>query len=128
MSGKVLDLAPLLRRKKASACKHRSASVDDESPSLTCDDCEAEIEPWWFIRRMAKESEVVRAEWDAVIADGEARMAEGNARISKLNEQITKLNTELVALQDLKNRLSNEQFGGRLLGHIVKRPRQRSKP
>lgn len=123
----ILDIRPALRRKKQASCGHRSVSVDDAAASLTCDECEADIDPWWYLRQLALHNEKVTEYRRQVEVDCDAKMAECNAKIAKFNETVERLNAEIRQLNETKNRLWNEQIGGRPLGMIVTHPRRRAR-
>jgi hypothetical protein len=123
----ILDIRPAIRRKRAAACQHSIVTVDDSAASLTCDDCEAEIDPWWYLRGLARDTERL-GEYRREIESGcDAKIAECNVAIAKLNATIERLNAEVQKLVETKNRLWNEQINGRALGSIVAHPRRRAR-
>ena len=121
MSDDVLDLGPRLRARRHQDCRHAEVTVDLTIALLTCDACEAELDPWWYLRRMATEDQDIRQETDRVIAQ---RILEANEKIGRLNEVIKQKNDEVAALYATKNRLQNEMVGDVRVGAAVKRSRK----
>lgn len=112
----LLDLVPRLKRKLASECKHRYAEVDDEAASLTCVDCGAELDPWWYIRQLARDADADAEERRVARAHYEQWCAQANAKVARLQGEIAELT-------NAKNRLWNEQVNGAPLGSQVRRRR-----
>lgn len=123
MSDDVIDLRPLIRARKASDCTHPYVSVSEIEASLTCDECDAELDPWWFIRKMAND----QARWDKFTSDNQKAsddvVARHTAWMAKANEDIARYNAEIQQLVSEKNRLWNEQINGRPLGAQARRAR-----
>ncbi len=120
----VIDMLPALRRKKRAECKHASASVDMSAASLTCDACDAELDPWWYLRQLAREPERYQAWWDEQKAAHDAWLAKAQAFEVRTKERCIALQAEYERLVELKNRLWNEQIDGRPLGTYAM-PRRR---
>jgi hypothetical protein len=112
----IIDLAPRIRRKRMPECTHESVEVDDTAASLTCADCEVELDPWWWLRRQAHDHEAEQK-----------RQAKAQAQLDEwlrtANEKCQALHAEIVRLTEAKNRLWNTQVDGRPLGAITKRRR-----
>lgn len=123
----ILDIRPAIRRKQQAACAHRAVSVDDSARSMTCDDCDAEIDPWWYLRGLARDTEKLGEYRRSIEAACDDKIAQCNASIAERNATIVRLNAEVQALVATKNRLWNEQIDGRPLGAIMTRPRRRSR-
>lgn len=125
----VIDIRPRLRARRAKTCKHACVTVDFEIASLTCDDCEAEIDPWWWIRKVAKDDIDLRESADRAVAAKYAEMEEAvrkhNAWVATANETIDRKNAEIRALYDTKNRLANEVINGVRVGSVTRRTRSR---
>lgn len=119
-SGNVLDLQPLIQRKRAKDCLHQVVSVDDNIMSLTCDGCGSEIDPWWYLRKLANEP----ARWQEYTAKQQEIVRKLDAEIARQRVVIGKYAAEITDLVDTKNRLANEQFEGRPLGNYVRRRRR----
>lgn len=123
----LIDLAPFIKRKKIAECDHPTASVDDDVASLTCDTCGHEIDPWWWMRKLAREPELFEKQFQ----DQERRIREQNQVIidltTRANETITRLNEEISHLYDVKNRLGNEEVSGQHLGTAARQMRRRKK-
>ena len=122
----ILDLTSRLRRKKQAQCRHASCEVDDKAASLTCVDCGAEIDPWWFIRDQARHAERYAERFAEAEREIAAKYDEGNAKIAKQNETITRLNAEIQQLTSIKNELWNTRVEGQQLGLVASRRRKRS--
>lgn len=123
----VLDLMPRLRKSQQDKCGHQRVTVHPTAAQLTCDDCELEIDPWWYIRAVADSFIDIDKRRDATEASITALLEEGNAKIDKLNETIMRLNGEVTRLTGVYNKLYNQQTpDGRLLGGAA-RARTRSK-
>lgn len=105
----VLDLGPLLLRKRAAQCDHANADVHDAEQMLVCQDCGAEVDVWWWLRRLADEFEEERAE----LVDLRKRYAAWRADITRRAEQ---LRQEIVDLQELRAQLRGEEIDGVTLG------------
>lgn len=123
-AGKVLDLAPMLRRKRAGACKHPTVLIDDGAASATCEDCGAEIDPWLLLRQIANERDDYDARIDAELA---AKLAEANAHLDKLRRQLAYYTDEVNELIERRNRLWHEQINGKPLG-TYRKTRARKQP
>lgn len=121
----VIDIKPFLKRKKERECEHHRVLVGMKSAELTCDECSAELDPWWYLRKLVEREEA----WDACLAAQtkylEDQRARGNAIITEMSERIARLTREVTRLQDTKNKLINESHNGRLLGAIVAHPRRK---
>lgn len=113
----IIDFEPFLRRKRSSVCPHDEADVDDDLPSLTCRACGAELDPWWFLRRLAHEEIGLFEQMDRLDAHLRAAALRANAKIAALNAEIQRLT-------EIKNRLWNEQVDGRPLGTLTRRRRR----
>lgn len=127
----VIDLMPRLRLKAQNDCKHAKAcTVDPRAASLTCDECDAKIDPWMYIRWVASADLDLEQRREAVKADIARAVEQGNAAISQLNDEIR-------ALNKLKYELLNENVQARVskngavethsLGSIQRRRAKRSK-
>jgi DNA repair exonuclease SbcCD ATPase subunit len=116
VSGEIIDLQPILRKKAQADCTHQFADVDNSAASLTCRSCGVELDPWWFLRRLANDEE---GEWQRV----EKQRTEYFTWLQHANEQIQRLNTEIQELTATKNRLWNEHVNGKPLGAQVRRRR-----
>lgn len=120
----VIDMLPALRRKKRAACKHVSASVDMAAASLTCDACDVELDPWWYLRQLAREPERYQAWWDQQKAAHQKWIAEASAAEERAKARCEALQEECNRLVELKNRLQSEQVDGKPLGSYAM-PRRR---
>ncbi len=109
----ILDLRPRLVAKKIRECRHAHLEIDDD-PLLQCADCGAEIDPYDYIRDLARFEKEHRAEQDAAHKRYLAWCAAANERVQRLQDEIN-------ALLAAKNRLWNEQVNGQPLGTQVKR-------
>jgi hypothetical protein len=119
----IIDIGPRLRAKRNKGCTHERASVDMKAASLTCNECDAEIDPWWWIRREAEKATSVIEEAERAAA---AKIEECNSRIARANETIRRLGAEVDALMATKSRLQNEQVNGQVVGLVRRSPRRRS--
>lgn len=127
MAGRLLDLRPLIKRKQQEACKHDWATVSMTVAVLTCDDCDAPLDPWWYLRHICQRDEEMlawRKRQEEVVDD---KIEEVNKSIARGNETIMRLNAEIKRLTDLKSELFNERVGDRQLGAIAARPNRRVK-
>lgn len=115
MSG-TIDLTAYIRRKRMSECTHEFVEVDDSAASLTCVECGAEIDPWWFLRNQA-------AHFEAQEAQRAKQREQYEAWCRNANEKAARLQSEIVQLTEQKNRLWNTQIDGRPLGVIARRRR-----
>lgn len=120
----VIDMLPALRRKKRAECKHVSASVDMTAASLTCDACDAELDPWWYLRQLAREPERYQAWWDQQKAAHQEWAAKTRALEERTKARCLAMQEECNRLVDLRNRLWSEQVDGKPLGSYAM-PRRR---
>jgi hypothetical protein len=128
LPGKILDLRPLLQRKKEVTCEHRYATVSMTAAELCCDECSADLDPWTFIRGLCEHEEHMiswRQEQERAV---DAKIEEGNKVLARMNETITRLNAEISHLSDVRNKLWNERVpDGRQLAVAARRHRPRKK-
>jgi len=124
----IIDLRPYIRRKQQLACSHQHVEVGHEGDaSLACTDCGAEIDPWWFIRRLGDWEHRLKERHRDYIVAYDTKVKEGEALVAKLNATIARLNGEISHLYDVRNRLSNESVNGQRLSAAARRRRPRSK-
>lgn len=118
---KVLDLNPVLRVRRQSGCPHEVVVVDEALAHLACEACEKEINPYWWIQRLA-------AEWSATcdrIDKHEDEMREQHERnIAMMNHRAAQLAAEIDTLEAKKRQLMHERVGDQALGQQVKRWRK----
>lgn len=112
----VIEFSPFLKRKQASECAHTTYVVGMKEASLTCHDCDAELDPWWVLRSLVlryEEEEAARTaqrrramaafqEWEAKCKQAmrfhERWVADANARIEKMTAEINRLRAEKLRL------------------------------
>jgi hypothetical protein len=125
----VIDIAPHLKHRRSKDCEHAHCTVDDEIADLACDDCGAQLDPWWFIRRAAKQPEFAQAELDRLEAIFDKRQREWESWVRIANAELARLSVEVQRLRDLKHDLRNERLvtadGVFTLGDVVARARRR---
>ena len=84
--------------------------------SLTCDDCDKELDPWVWIRGICLQWEEWEAHYkkarDAAEAEFNQKLAEFNQKLATLNAQLKHHADEVNRLIDTKNRLNNEVVNG----------------
>ncbi len=122
----ITNIEPFIRRRKKRSCPHLHVEVCDDAQSLSCVDCDVELDPWWFLRNWAHNEEA----WDAHLAAQQRQMdamfAKHNAWVEQANVTIADYNQQIQHLCDVKNRLQNEVIGGERLGSLARRrPRRR---
>lgn len=114
----VLDIMPVLRARRRSTCEHINVSVDGALAHLECEECEQQINPYWWIERLV-------GRWSAEmgrIAEHEERArAETNRNITGMNHRIERLRLEIETLEAKKRQLQAEVVNGAPLGRQVKR-------
>lgn len=127
MSDEVLDFQAFLKRKKITACDHPTCLVDEDVASLTCQECGHEIDPWWYLRKLANNPEIFERQF----LEQQARIVKQNQEIIDIcttaNATIARLNEDIAHLYAVKDRLGNERIEGRPLGAIAARVRRRKK-
>ncbi len=115
----VIEFAPFLKRKKASECRHLTYVVGMKEASLTCQDCDADLDPWWVLRSLVERSEELEAadaarharamsafqEWEERCKQA---MSLHEAWVSGANVRIEKLTSEINRLMAQKLRLAND--------------------
>ena len=128
-SGGLLDLQPMIRKRKQDACEHDHAEVSLSTAELDCVDCGAPIDPWWYLRKLATEDEQRREYNEEFQREVDKQTAQGRAAIERLNADIQKANAEIRRLIEMKNTLQNERMpDGRTLGtHAAGRRRRRTR-
>lgn len=128
MSGETIDLNPLLRRRRQAACDHPSVLIDASLADLECEVCGKQINPYWFIERLAEgwnEGAKRLEEYDARIKEHEAKMIEQHERnISIMNARAAQLRADVQTLEAKRRQLMLEDVGGKPLGVQVKRWRR----
>lgn len=115
----IIDIATRIKRKRAADCGHLNVEVDDNSASLSCGNCGAELDPWWFLRRMAHDEERENAHWHAEHARITEWCAQANATMTRLQREISELTAA-------KNRLWNERVNDAPLGTQLRKRRGRA--
>lgn len=117
MSDGIIEFAPRLAMRRASECAHAHVEVDEDAADLSCTDCGAALDPWWFIRGLA--------EYEQHERDARQKQIDDHARwVATANETIARLTREVSELTAAKNRLWNEQVNGAPLGTQVRRRRR----
>ena len=118
---KVIDLNPVLRVRRQSACEHSSVLVDETLADLECEACGKQLNPYWWIAGLA-------AQWNEHtqrIVDHEAKMLEQHKQnIAMMNHRAERLRLEIETLEAKKRQLMAESVGGQPLGRQVKRWRR----
>lgn len=126
----VLDLRPRLTARRRKECKHNCVTVDMTLAELTCDDCNAPLDPWWYIRRLAADDAEERDSTSRWIAEQHAKYEtwakDADSRMRNMNEQIQRRHEEITALYATKNRLMAEQVGGVRVGSVRRSPRRKA--
>lgn len=123
----VVNLLPRIAARRRAMCSHDSSVIDYDVAELECADCGAPLDPWWVLRKMARDDSDRVDRWiGQVMAESERIVAEANERIANLNETIRRLNAEVQSLSDAADRLRNETIGGVRVGNVARR--RRSKP
>jgi predicted RNase H-related nuclease YkuK (DUF458 family) len=117
----VIDLNPVLRIRRQSACEHASVLVDETLADLECEACGKQLNPYSWIASLC-------ADWDACakrIADHEAKVTEEHARyIAGLNARTAQLHADIATLEAKKRQLMAEEVMGAQLGRQVNRWRR----
>ena len=119
MADDVIEFEPFLKRKRSAACDHPTYYVGMKEASIVCQDCDAELDPWWVLRSLVLRSEEEAAAYaafreraqDAFVAwQGRCREAERKheAWVRQANEQIQKLTADKNRLMAEKLRLVND--------------------
>lgn len=123
----ILDLGPALLAKKHRECNHPYALVADNEASLTCNECGAELDPWWFLRRQANDEESWRKRYERYAKLEDTARANYEALCRRLQDKIDNLTAEVNSLIKERNRLWNMAIpgDGRPLGSVTRRPRKR---
>jgi hypothetical protein len=116
MTADVIEFAPLLKRKQAAECDHLTCLVGMNEASVSCSDCDAELDPWWVLRSLVERSEELEAadaarharnlaalqEWEEKRKEAmrlhEAWVAGANSRIEKLTAEINRLMAQKLRL------------------------------
>ncbi len=124
--GGVIAIEPFIRRKRLGACEHHHVEVDDVAASLTCCDCGVALDPWTYLRWLARQDEIWTRRHDEEKKEMADMVAKHNAWIAEANQRITDYNAAVQHLVDVKNRLSNEVIGGERLGAMARRRRRRT--
>ena len=112
MTAEIIDLSSRIRVRRQGSCAHEHVEVAETEASMSCVDCGAEIDPWWFLRAEGRRAEERQREQ----AVREAMLEEW--RLAAV-ATIERLNAEIATLTEAKNRLWNTQVDGRPLGSLV---------
>lgn len=123
--GDLLDLQPRIRERKASACEHMHIEVSLVEAELECVDCGANLDPWWYLRKLATDDAAQRAydaEFRQIVQTHERTAKEA---LAKINADIVTVAAELNRLREIKSELCNELMpDGRPLGAHAPRRRR----
>lgn len=127
----IIDLRPRIAIRKLRDCVHLHVVVDLEATEIECEDCGAELDPWWVLREHARRYEA-EAAWRAeMTAHYEAKQSridlELAAKTAAANVVITRLNEQVAVLTNALNRLVNEQVNGRPLGAQVDKRKDKAR-
>lgn len=118
---RIIDLNPVLRVRRQSACEHPSVLVDETLAELECETCGKLLNPYWWIADLA-------AQWNEFtqrIVDHEARCLEQHKQsIAMMNHRHERLRLDIETLEAKKRQLMTEQINGQPLGQQVKRWRR----
>lgn len=122
----VIDLGAYVAKKKQRDCQHLRVEVDDAAAELACLECGADLDVWWYMRRLASDEveQVTRikkyeSEIDRLHKRAHALSVRYQAELDRQHEEIRRL-------IETKNRLWNEQIQGRPLGSYVGKRRRRT--
>jgi transcription initiation factor TFIIIB Brf1 subunit/transcription initiation factor TFIIB len=122
---KVSDLLPRIAARRRSLCEHDSAVVDYTAAELECADCGAALDPWWYLRMMAREDADRRDRTTVWIKEAhdayDKWWKDAKATADRLKEEID-------AMHATANRLRNEVVGGVHVGMASIRRRKRRSP
>lgn len=83
----VLDIAPLIQRRRQTDCYHPTFIVDDTTADLRCGACEKPLDPWWVLRCFARLNENI------------------NADVTAKRAEVARLTTEIAALEKKRDAL-----------------------
>lgn len=109
----VISLEPFLRIRKAKECAHAHVEVDMTAAELTCDDCKAKIDPWWYIRHLATSAShqldmLEQAETRVRALDEQIRQ-----RVEQANKQLHEMNAEIARLRAQRDMLATKPVARR---------------
>lgn len=114
----ILDINPVLGRRRQALCEHACVLIDPELAEAECEACGKLINPYWLLDRFAEQ-------WDdyaRVIRDHEATIGEEHRqRVAMMNHRTERLRAEIETLEAKKRQLMTEQVAGQALGQQVKR-------
>lgn len=126
---KVVDLVPRIRIAKQRSCAHMRVSVDMTAASLTCEDCDVEVDPWWYLRVMATRREATIKEHDARIAALEVEYKKAYAwhaaQVERMNADIVEKNSRINHLNSLLTKLRNTEVNGTALRNYTRNGKRR---
>lgn len=91
----IIDLPLWVTQRKRGPCTHPGAAVDMTAASLSCTECKAEIDPWWYLRRMAQEGDTARF----AITSARRERERINLEIDKLKALRRTLRAQVARLQ-----------------------------
>lgn len=121
MTRTVIDLNPILRSRRQSACDHPSLLLDETLADLECESCGKQINPYWFIGQLM-------AEWDEyskrVQEHEDAMCKQHEQSIAMMNHRAERLQLDIDTLEAKKRQLMSEPVNGEPLGKQVKRWRR----
>ena len=124
----IIDLGPRLLARKQADCTHTRALVCDTTASLTCDECGAEIDPWWYLRKLANDESILRTNVERYSQLEDQAKVKYEAAVKRMNEHLERLTNEVNHLINERNRLWNLAVpgDGRPLGSVSRRTRRRT--
>jgi hypothetical protein len=93
--GKLLEFKPVVKRGRPGSCHHAHFTVSETEAKLTCRDCEAPIDPWWALRKIAVEHENISY-----------RLRAARDETQKLIEQVVELRRQKANLKSQVRRAS----------------------
>lgn len=124
----VIDLQPLIQRRKQASCAHQAIIIDAAEAELECKSCGKQISPYWYLEKLAENWE----QWESLHDEHKRQCQEYmdkvtatcNARIEDMNRRVRQLGEDINRLQAEKRALMNEQVGGVRVGDRVERWRR----
>ena len=86
--GKVLEFKPVVKRGRPGTCHHPTFTVSETEANLLCRACDAEIDPWWALRHIARNHENI-----------EYRLRAARDETHRLIEQVVELRRQKANLK-----------------------------
>lgn len=106
----VISLEPFLRVRKAKECVHAHVEVDMDAAVLTCDDCKAPLDPWWYIRHLATSASHQFQQHHELEMRVRALEEQIRLKVEQANKHLQEINGEISRMRGVRDTLAAERI------------------